>query len=123
MSEATAVRNAKDFFILGPTLAKGNKVLEAIHSLYYLPENFKLVFTGAGTVDQDLYGQVVTLVKRDNLSNRVRFTNSTSRSDAIISPRKTRFDSTNSVTGDSAEAIASAILNVARSRRPSLAAA
>jgi len=106
MSDKSAAQAVKEFFILGPTLAKGNRVLEAIHSLYYLPDNYKLVFTGTAPVDPAFYGQVVELVERDNLGNRVRFTNDVRDSDIVIGK--------DSVSGDSPEALASAILNAAR---------
>lgn len=106
MSKRSGAQAVKDFFIQGPALAQDNKVLETIHSLYYLPENFKLVFTGAAPVDPTFYGKVVALVERDNLGSRVRFTNDASGSDIVIGQ--------NSVSGDSPEALASAILNAAR---------
>ncbi len=112
MSKARSTKNVNDFFILGPTLTKGNRVLEAIHSLYYLPENFKLIFAGTAPVDQDLYGEIVDLVQRDELGSRVRFTDDASASDVVITSRSVNLR--NSVTGDSPEAIASAILQAAR---------
>ncbi|HSW65588.1 MAG TPA: hypothetical protein VLI54_00425 [Bacillota bacterium] len=113
MSKQSGVRTVKEFFIQGPALAQDNKVLEAIHSLYYLPENFKLVFTGSAPVDPAFYGKVVALVERDDLGSRVRFTNDASGSDIVIAASGSTMGQ-NSVSGDSPEALASAILNVAR---------
>jgi len=106
----TATDQSNDFVILGPTLAPGNKVFEAIHALYFLPENYKLVFTGATPIDNVFYSEVIKLVERDGLVDRVSFTPDASNSDAVIGVS----DAQNTVTGDSPEALASAILNVAR---------
>ncbi len=107
------VSKINDFVILGPTLAPGNRVLEAIHALYFLPENFKLVFTGSEPVDTAFYQEVVSLVERDELNDRVRFAANATHSNAVISASTSKAH--NSVTGDSPEALASAILHVARS--------
>lgn len=100
-----AVQHHQDFVIQGPTLAPGNNVLAAIHALYFLPENYKLVFTGNDSVDQSFFKQVVTLIERDDLKGRVRFAKEAPRSDMVIG---------NTVASDSPEALASAILDVAR---------
>jgi hypothetical protein len=113
---ATAIQQATDFVILGPTLARGNKVLEAIHALYYLPENYKLVFAGTGSADQSLFKEVMALIKHDGLDDRVEFAGDPEQSDAIILPNFGLTKARNSVTGDSPEALASAILDVARAR-------
>lgn len=104
----------QDFVILGPSLASGNSVLEAIHSLYYLPENYKLIFTGATAVDKDFYNQVITLMRHDGVSDRVQFVEQASASNAVILPHPRKSRAKHSVAGDSPEALASAILNVAR---------
>lgn len=117
MRTRRATHHIKDFLILGPTLAtrNGNRVLEAIHSLYFLPENYKMVFTGAEPVDQSFYSKVVSLVERDALADRVHFTTNAQESDvAILATGKNKPKAKYSVTGDSAEALASAILNIAR---------
>jgi hypothetical protein len=116
MSMATATHQTRDFVIQGPILARGNKVLEAIHALYYLPENFKLVFTGSPKVDQSFYNEVVSLVERDQLNDRVDLKGSADHSNAVIVPSTPETASKNTVSGDSPEALASAILDVARSR-------
>ena len=103
-----------DFVILGPTLAPGNNVLEAIHSLYYLPENYKLIFTGDVPSNKKFYSQVQALVERDGLGDRVRFVTGVADTDAVILPHVHKTRARRSVTGDSPEALASAILSVAR---------
>lgn len=114
MRKTRTSSHIKDFLILGPTLAQGNKVLEAIHSLYYLPENYKMVFTGAEPVDLSFYSKVVSLVERDALADRVHFTTNAQASDAVILPHATESEAQRSVTGESAEEFASNILNLAR---------
>ena len=103
--KATAL-DTSEFVILGPTLSPGNKVLEAIHALYYLPENFKLIFTGPTPVDRSFYNQIVSLIERDELSHRVHFT------DRYYA--QTAHAKLDEKSGDTAEAIASYILAAAR---------
>ena len=104
-----------DFTILGPTMAAGGKVLEAIHALYYLPENFKLILTGSKDADQSFYKQVISLVERDGLGDRVTFGDDTGNTRAVILPNAGMSRSRNTVSGDSPEALASAILDLSRS--------
>lgn len=106
MSMATATHTS-DFVIQGPVLARGNNVLEAIHALYFLPENFRLIFTGNSSVDQSFYKEAQSLVDRDELHGRVEFKAKTAPSNAIVVDEK---------SGDSPEALASAILKAARGR-------
>lgn len=103
-----------DFMILGPAMASGVKVLNAVHALYFLPENFKLVLTGSQKADRTFFDQVKSLVERDNLASRVEFADASSQTDAIILPNTGMSRSRNAVSGDSPEALASAILNIAR---------
>jgi hypothetical protein len=107
---ATATNQSNDFVILGPTLAPGNKVFEAIHALYFLPENYKLVFTGTTPSDNVFYSEVIKLVERDGLADRVSFLSDADNSDAVIGTSNAE----NTVMGDSPEALASAILDIAR---------
>lgn len=100
--------------ILGPTMASGAKVLEAVHSLYFLPENFKLILTGSKDADQSFYKRVISLVERDGLSERVSFKDDAGDARAVILPNVATGKPGNTVSGDSAEALASAILNIAR---------
>lgn len=110
----SAMKHGNDFMILGPAITSGATVLSAIHALYFLPENFKLVFTGGVKADQSFYKEVVSLVKRDELDSRVEFTEGQVNTDAIILPNTGMSRAPNAVSGDSPEALASAILNVAR---------
>lgn len=96
-------------------MASGSKVLAAIHSLYYLPENFKLILTGSQHADQSFFKEVISLVERDELTSRVRFFESDpDNANAVILPSSGKNQLENTVSGDSAEALASAILNIAR---------
>ena len=109
------ITKTSDFVILGPTMAAGNNVFAAVHSLLYLPDNFKLVLTGADKADNKLYNQVRALVERDELDERVEFASVPAKSDAVILPRPRFTRSKNSVAGDTPEALASAILDLSRS--------
>ena len=108
-----AAKLTNDFMILGPAMASGSKVLDAIHALYYLPENFKLILTGSENADQSFFRQAVSLVERDELGDRVQFGQQIDSPQAVIAP-EVGVMADNTVSGDSAEALASAILNVAR---------
>lgn len=103
-----------DFIILGPTLAPTNQALEAIHCLYYLPEHFKLVFTGPKPLDRSFYNKMSALIERDGLAHRVQFAGEVSEPNAVILPHAGYSRANNSVAGDSAEALASAILDLYR---------
>jgi hypothetical protein len=111
---ATTTQQHNEFMILGPAMASGAKVLAAVHALYFLPENFKLILAGSKKADQSFYKQVVSLVERDELGSRVKFAEISSETDAVILPNTGLSRSRNAVSGDSPEALASAILNVAR---------
>lgn len=110
---ATTQQN-NDFMILGPAMGSGNKVLNAVHALYFLPDNFKLLLTGSKQADQSFYKEVVSLVERDGLGGRVTFGDDTGSTRAIILPNLGKSRAANAISGDSPEALASAILNVAR---------
>ncbi|HSX29594.1 MAG TPA: hypothetical protein VLE73_03480 [Candidatus Saccharimonadales bacterium] len=116
MGVATLTRktNTDDFIILGPKLVSGSNALAAVHALYFLPDNYRLVLTGAETADTTLYNKVCALVERDELGGRVEFASMPEQSNAVILPRARYTRARNSVSGDSPEALASAILNVAR---------
>jgi hypothetical protein len=107
----------RDFVILGPSLAKSStrRILEVVHSLYYLPENFKIVFTGWTAVNKDMYDAIVTLVERDALAERVHFASGVGVAHAIVLPNHAVTEEPEkAVGGESAEALASAILDLAR---------
>ncbi|HJQ08241.1 MAG TPA: hypothetical protein VJ836_02025 [Candidatus Saccharimonadales bacterium] len=108
------IGRASDFFILGPRVARGNGVLEAIHALYYLPENYQLVFASGNTADQAFYNEVVTLVEQNALGARVHFAQGQKSPHVIIAPRQMKAQDKRMVSGDSPEALASAILRAAR---------
>ena len=97
-------------------MASGSKVLHAVHALYYLPDNFKLILTGSENADQSFFTKVIDLVKHDGLGGRVHFDTDSSETQAVILPNAGMSRSSNSVVGDSPEALASAILDVARTR-------
>jgi hypothetical protein len=103
-----------DFMILGPAMGSGSKVLAAVHALYFLPENFKLVLTGSHKADKSFFEQVKSLVEHDDLGSRVAFADAGPKTDAVILPNTGMSRSRNAVSGDSPEALASAILNIAR---------
>ncbi|HLZ14649.1 MAG TPA: hypothetical protein VKQ34_01515, partial [Candidatus Saccharimonadales bacterium] len=69
---AAVATKVNDFFILGPTMAPGNGVAEAIASLYYLPKRYKLVLPAAGA-DAGFLEEMHRLVRRMALTARVRF--------------------------------------------------
>jgi hypothetical protein len=117
MSIATAIRQSNDFVILGPSLGRDGRALEAIHALYFLPENYKLVFTGGPSADQSFYKEALSLVERDELHGRVDFTGQAAGSNAVIVDGVQKTKAKNAVSGDSPEALASAILNVARAAK------
>lgn len=100
--------------ILGPTMASGRKVLAAIHSLYYLPENFKLILTGSQNADQSFFKEILSLVERDGLAHRVSFGDEPAGTNAVILPNVGTDRTQNIVSGDSPEALASAILDLSR---------
>ncbi|HSX32401.1 MAG TPA: hypothetical protein VLF43_04000 [Candidatus Saccharimonadales bacterium] len=108
-----------DFIILGPTLAKGNKVLDAVRSLYYLPDNYRLVFTDAEKAENAVYNAVMALVEHYELGSRVEFTSNPEPSHAVILPHPHQTRAKNSVAGNSPEALASAILRLGRRLTPS----
>lgn len=110
----TVLQQRNDFMILGPTMGSGSKVLAAVHALYFLPENFKLILTGSHKADKSFFEQVISLVERDELGSRVAFADESSKTDAVILPNTGMSRSRNAVSGDSPEALASAILNIAR---------
>ena len=103
-----------DFMILGPAMASGTKVLQAVHSLYFLPENFKLILTGSEKADQSFFNEVKTLIEHDCLEHRVSFAEDYGDSSAVILPNAGMSRSPRAVSGDSSEALASAILNLFR---------
>jgi hypothetical protein len=110
-----STQQTNDFMILGPTMASGSKVLAAVHALYYLPDNFTLALTGSQHADRSFFKELLALVDRDGLDRRVRFFEvDPDNPQAVILPSTGKSRAAHTVTGDSPEALASAILNVAR---------
>lgn len=85
-----------DCFIVGPVLKPENGVVEAIFSLFYLPQNYKLILPAATKSSDRFFNDIVALVKKNDLQQRVYFSK---ESDTTKSP----------------EGFASAVLNTARS--------
>lgn len=110
-----ASTQTNDYMILGPAMASGKKVLEAVHALYYLPDNFKLALTGGHRADQSFLNEVISLVERDGLDGRVRFFEvGPDHPHLVILPHAGKSRAANAITGESSEALASAILNASR---------
>jgi len=105
-----------DFMILGPSMGSGGKVLNAVHALYFLPDNFKMILTGSENADQSFLDEISLLVRRDEIGHRIQFDGNVDETHAIILPNTGMSRTRNSVAGDSPEALASAILQLARSR-------
>jgi hypothetical protein len=66
----------QEFFLYLSPKTNGSKLLEAIHALYYLPQNFKLVLRG----DVDIENDEVASWAMQNIMNRVRFDTETETS-------------------------------------------
>ncbi|HEY5806134.1 MAG TPA: hypothetical protein VIS56_01980 [Candidatus Saccharimonadales bacterium] len=111
-----ATQQTKDFIILGPSMNSGKRVLDAIYSLYFLPENCKLVLAGSEDTGQPFYNEAVALARRDDLHGRVRFEEEVSSPDVVIAPDSDTL-ADDSVSGDTPEALASAILRIYRARQ------
>jgi hypothetical protein len=111
-----ATQATSDFIILGPAMASGDKVLHAVHALYFLPENFKLILTGSKNADQSFFDKVQWLIRHNELGHRVVFADGPQDAHAIILPNTGMARMSGSVAGDSPEALASALLDVFRSR-------
>jgi hypothetical protein len=109
-----ATLNTSDFMILGPAMASGDKVLHAIHALYFLPENFKLILAGSEKADQSFLKRVKEFIDHVELGHRVALSDEIDDVDVIILPNTGMSRMPKSIAGNSPEALASAILNVAR---------
>jgi len=97
-------------------MSSGGKVIDAIHALYFLPENFKLILAGSETADQSFFAEIQELVERNDLGHRVVFDGGADDAHAVVLPNTGMSRVSNSVAGDSPEALASALLNVYRAR-------
>lgn len=104
--------------IAGPKMVRGQQVIDAIDALLYLPDNFRLIFIGLPQ-DQVFYNDVVILVERLGLSDRVRFMYDVDDDiDAfVIGEDDVVVDEDLSVAAENPEQIASGILKIARFSR------
>ncbi|HSX35722.1 MAG TPA: hypothetical protein VLH84_02200 [Patescibacteria group bacterium] len=112
------VRQTNDFVILGPSMVRGNRVAEAIASLYYLPRRYKLVLPITAEDDDTFRQEMLNLVKRMALSRRVHFGEfDIPEADAVLVTAATPTDMRDMrivVAPETPEGLASAILNTAR---------
>jgi len=114
MAASTAV--SSDFIIWGPSVSSGTLAVNAVHALYYLPDQFTLVMPEVRASEQAAYLKILALIRRDGLKGRVIFTNA-----VISAPRQAIIAQTPDdiragyIFGHTPEAIASAILRRANS--------
>jgi glycosyltransferase involved in cell wall biosynthesis len=113
MSATTAMQQTKQVTIMGPHMERGRAVINAIDALLYLPQSYKLVFAGHPK-DQSYYNEIVELVERFELSNRVRFMYEVDEADVVIANGGLGASDAGAVSADSPEALASAILRAVR---------
>jgi hypothetical protein len=111
-----AAQQTNDFIILGPSIGSGAKVLDSIHALYFLPENFKLVLASSAKADQSFLNEIAMLIERDELGDRVILDGDIDATHAVVLPNTGMSRIRNSITGNSPEALASAILYLFRTR-------
>jgi hypothetical protein len=113
MAASAAVRS--DFIIWGPSVSSGSLAVNAVHALYYLPDQFMLVMPRVLASEQVAYMRILALIRRDGLAGRVTFTDSVvpARRQAVIAqtPNDIR---AGHIFGHTPEAVASAILRAAR---------
>lgn len=105
-----------NFIILGPAMTSGDTVLDAIHALYFLPDYFKLMLIGSKHASPAFLAEIHQLIKHDGLKDRVQFDGDIDTTHAVILPNAGMSRVRNSVAGDSPEALASAILDLVRTR-------
>lgn len=108
----TAAQNTKTLTIMGPRIIRGHAVRNAIDALVYLPESYRLVFAGHPQ-DQSFYNEVVAAVERCGLSDRVRFMYEVESPDMFVASDGESAKG-RTVSGNSPEALASAVLRTAR---------
>lgn len=106
-----------DIMIMGPAMSSGDKVFDAIHALYFLPENFKLILTGSEHANQSFFSQIEDIIDRFEIRHRIVFDGSTDEAHVIILPNTGKSRAFNAIAGDGPESIASAILKHTRSTR------
>jgi hypothetical protein len=111
-------RNKQRFCHLGPSVTSGTVALNAVHVLYFLPKEYKLVLPTALPEHKASYDKVVSLIERDDLGSRVQFTDmqvKAGRQAIIVTSSTDRRPG--SIFGRTPEALASAVLHVARAAR------
>lgn len=106
MSTTAAAHKTSNVTIMGPHMVRGKAVYNAIDALIYLPKSYRLVFAG-NPQDQSFYNEIVALVERFDLGDRVRFMYEVEPDVTVAGDGDTNQEA---VSGDSPEALASAIL-------------
>lgn len=108
-----ARRRTRDVFILGPSVTSGDAALNAVHALYYLPRRFKLLLPKVLPEEKAQYNTVLSLVRHYDFTGRVQFGGSgrAPRKAFIVAEED---DMGGHITGDTPEALASAILTASR---------
>lgn len=101
--------------IAGPKMVRSQQVIDAIDALLYLPDNFRLIFVGLPQ-DQVFYNDIVILVERLGMSDRVRFMYDVDDDIDlfVIGEDDTIVDEDLSIAAENPEQIASGVLKLAR---------
>lgn len=106
---------SNEFVIWGPAVTSGSAVLNAIHALYYLPQQYRLILPKATPAEKASYEQVLSLIQRDHLDKRVTFSDKQIEAayQAVIVANEA--DALPGyIFGSTPEGLASAILDAAR---------
>jgi hypothetical protein len=96
-------------------MERSHRALDAVYALFYLPEHFKLIFTGSLKAGRSFFDKLMSHADGLGVGERVSFALVPIEPDVVILPSAGNSRSRTSITGDSPEALASAILDVARS--------
>lgn len=117
---ATFVPKNDDFVIWGPAVSSGLLALNAVYSLYFLPDRFKLIMPPAMPEEKRDYEKIEAFIAQNGLTRRVLFSDKhyTLSRQLIISTNPDD-DRPGYIYGSTPEALASAILRVAR-KQPAL---
>jgi hypothetical protein len=111
---AALVTASNDFVIWGPSVNSGTVALNAVHAMYYLPQSYKLVLPTASP-EEPSYKKVTSLIKHFGLGERVQFSNKqVEASKHAVIARDETDNHQGYISGETPEALASAILNAAR---------
>jgi len=106
---------SNEFVIWGPSVTSENVVLNAIHALYYLPQQYRLILPKATPAEKTSYERVLSLIQRDQLGERVTFSDKQIEAayQAVIVAKEA--DALPGyIFGNTPESLASAILDAAR---------